>query len=129
MKELAEYLKATGSNSFSSLALLKGMAHSAVLSSPRPPMIVPGRKKFDVEISGSRVTLTDVRNVYKRALHRCQELQERLLLGATLPKLRPHDDLSDTRSGKGMLSDPDEGIHEYIETTVLSKVLSDANLS
>ena len=95
MKDLGEHLKASGGNSFSCLALLKGMAHAAVRSSSRPPIIIPGLDRFDVEISGSRVTLTDIRNVYKRAIHRCNALQSRLLLGANIPRLRPHDTLSD----------------------------------
>lgn len=125
---LIPYLKAAGSTYFASLTLLKAMAHSEVVSTARPPLIVPSEDPLKIEVNGSRVSLYDIRNVYKRALQRCREIQERLLLGLRLPTIRPNDDLSDERPGRGIKGDKDEGIDERIKASLLTRVLTEAHL-
>lgn len=62
-KDVVELVKVGGGNAFSTVVLLKSIAHSEVISTARPPLIIPGRLPTEIEIAGLLVTATDIRNV------------------------------------------------------------------
>lgn len=124
MNSMRGLLSAGTGNTFSRLTALKALAHSEVASTPHRAIIHKDEAKpWDIVIDGSRVTATDVRNVYAKVKQRCKVLLKGLLLGMAIPRMDPIDNMSDERSGAGMRASRDAGIDQEVHEALIGHIL------
>jgi superfamily II DNA helicase RecQ len=113
-------------NAFSQLVYLKGAAHAEVKSTVRPAKVTLTDDPNVFYVGTCLLHVNSIRMAYHRAVSRCRELQERLLLGcpSDLDKDRIFDSPSDERTGFGLMADKDPGLDQRKKASLLRHVLS-----